>query len=138
MSRRALNDGAEGEENHMKIYVFVPTTKEALTGDRNEYQLYCGYFNPGHRDGNDSFYVRHEIEVPPEAQCLAYHFRDTNSPMKCTNGTVILPRKKVKVKRTVSVSLFNDATAKWDTGDIDMRGRPNHIGTFPVEIEVEE
>jgi hypothetical protein len=51
-----------------------------------------------------NYFVNEEVLIiPPGAQCLAYHFRDTNAPMRDTHGTVILPRPKVK-KWTVEMS----------------------------------
>jgi len=88
---------------------------------------------------------RIEIEVPSDAYGFEYYFVNKDgckihlqkNCSACT-GRIELSRPKIKVKKTVSVSLFNDATAKWDTKDIDMRGRPTFVGTFPMEIEVED
>ena len=123
-----------------KITVFVPT------GENREPKEGEWFLNESGNHARCSIkgisqhpiYERIEIKIPEGAQCLAYHFCNTNAPMKNTHGSIILSRPKVKIKKIVDVSLFNDATAKWDPKDIDLRGIPKYIGTFPVEIEVEE
>jgi hypothetical protein len=82
--------------------------------------------------------TRHEIEIPKkftEVKIIAGSLCDLDAVVRIFP----IPRPKKKVKKTVEVSLYKDASAKWKIpASIDTDKLPNYLGTFTVEIEVEE
>ena len=90
---------------------------------------------------NGKFEATHEIEIPDGANNMTVAFQNING---CLRGSIShveipIPRPKVKVKKTVEVSLYKDASARWKIpASIDTDKLPNYLGTFTVEIEVEE
>ena len=122
----------------MRAYLFIekevkiPTEGDwFMTPDGEMYQagLYETELHP--------IFTRHEIKVPEGTENLVL------SPVlygkHLGNMSIPIPRPKKKVKKTVEVSLYKDASARWKIpASIDTDKLPNYLGTFTVEIEVEE
>ena len=94
---------------------------------------------------NGKFEATHEIEIPDGATLFQYqtneghlyHFYREEGIR--SYGHFPIPHPKKKVKKTVEVSLYKDASARWKIpASIDTDKLPNYLGTFTVEIEVEE
>ena len=86
---------------------------------------------------NGKFEATHEIEIPDGAD--KFHHEMTDRDGYVSRGWVPIPRPKKKVKKTVEVSLYKDASARWKIpASIDTDKLPNYLGTFTVEIEVDE
>jgi hypothetical protein len=87
---------------------------------------------------NGKFEATHEIEIPEkftEVKIIAGSLCDLDAVVRIFP----IPRPKKKVKKTVEVILYKDASARWKIPEsIDTDKLPNYLGTFPVEIEVEE
>ena len=80
-----------------------------------------------------------EIEIPKGAKCLTIFPDSIITCPEASVAKIVIPRPKVKVKKTVEVSLYKDASARWKIpASIDTDKLPNYLGTFTVEIEVEE
>jgi len=127
----------------MKAYLFIETGEERCP-ERGEY--FINVFGSCSRRGEVPIGTRcilthHEIEIPYGANNMTVAFQNING---CLRGSIShveipIPRPKKKVKKTVEVSLYKDASARWKIpASIDTDKLPNYLGTFTVEIEVEE
>ena len=118
-----------------RAYLFIETGE--VRKAHNEWRLEDGdCLHSIHTDMDYPILTRHEIEIPDDATILHCWPGDVRS------SEILhfpIPRPKVKVKKTVEVSLYKDASARWKIpASIDTDKLPNYLGTFTVEIEVEE
>jgi len=127
----------------MKAYVFIETGELREPKDGEWFLNIGGQPVRCNRDyGTKVIVTRHEIDIPDRATLLKIvpvkeEPCDINQVFNAID--VPAPRVKKKVTKTVEVSLFRDATAKWIVPlDMDTNCLPTHLGTFPIEIEVDE